>query len=54
MNYAEWTLLKVGDRVIHFTYGKGTIITNIGVGYVVQFDDGNKVKITDGGLNKCK
>ena len=40
MDYTEWSSLKAGDRVKHFSNGKGTIISDIGVGYVVQFDNG--------------
>lgn len=27
MNYSEWTLLKSGDKVKDFTFGKGVIIS---------------------------
>lgn len=54
MDYLEWESLKVGDRVKHFIHGKGTIITDVGVGYVVHFDNGNKARISDGSLKKSK
>jgi hypothetical protein len=54
MDYTEWSTLKVGDRVGYFTYGKGTILTNIGVGYVVQFDNGKIIKIQDGRLKRLE
>ncbi len=50
MDYTEWSQLKTGDRVKNFTYGKGVIISSVGVGYVVRFDNGKTVKITDGSL----
>lgn len=53
MDYTEWSQLKIGDRVRNFIYGKGIIISDIGVGYVVKFDNGKTVKITDGNLKKC-
>ena len=54
MDYTEWALLKVEDRVKSFTYGKGTIETKVGIGYVVKFDDGSKKRITDGSLKRIK
>ena len=53
MDYSEWGQLKTGDRVNNFTYGKGVIISSVGVGYVVKFDNGKTLKITDGSLKKC-
>ncbi len=53
MDYTEWSQLKAGDRVKHFIYGKGVIISSVGVGYVIRFDNGKVVKITDGSLKKC-
>ena len=54
MNYNEWSTLKVGDKVKDFTYGKGIIISVVGVGYVVKFDSGKTVRISDGGLKICR
>lgn len=54
MNYNEWSTLKVGDKVKDFTYGKGIIISAVGVGYVVKFDSGKIVRISDGYLKKCQ
>lgn len=53
MDYNVWVSLRKGDRVKNFTYGKGTIISDIGVGYVVKFDNGTTKRITDGSLEKC-
>lgn len=53
MDYTEWSSLKNGDRVKGI-YGKGTIISSVGVGHVVEFDNGETVKITDGNLEKIK
>lgn len=50
MNYKEWSLLKIGDKVKNFTYGKGVIISDIGIGYVVKFNSGKTVRISDGSL----
>lgn len=54
MDYTEWKSLKSGDKVKDFTYGKGTIISDVGVGYVVKFDSGKIVRISDGYLKKCQ
>ena len=54
MNYKEWSSLKVGDKVKDFTYGKGIIISAVGVGYIVKFDSGKTVRISDGGLKICR
>lgn len=54
MGYEEWSSLKVGDRVKNLMYGKGTIIAAVGVGYVVKFDSGKKMRITNGTLKKTK
>lgn len=54
MDYKEWESLKTGDRVKRFTEGKGTIIVSCGVGYVVQFDNGNIKRISDGRLHKIR
>lgn len=55
MDYTEWTSLKVGDRVKRvFNRPKGTIISDVCVGYVVKWDNGITEKITDGMLNKIK
>lgn len=53
MDYTEWSSLKNGDRVKGI-YGKGTIISSVGIGHVVEFDNGETVKITDGSLEKIK
>lgn len=54
MNYLEWSLLKSGDKVKDFTFGKGVIISDVGIGYVVKFDSGKIVRISDGYLKKCQ
>ena len=54
LNYNVWVSLRKGDRVKNFTYGKGTIVSDIGVGYVVKFDNGTIKRITDGSLEKCQ
>lgn len=55
MDYTEWGSLKVGDRVKRlFSYPKGTIISDVGIGYVVKWDNGKTEKITDGILRKVK
>lgn len=48
MNYTEWSYLKCGDRVKNPTYGNGTIISDVGVGYVVRFDSGKIIRIYNG------
>lgn len=53
MDYTEWTSLKIGDRVKRvFNSPKGTIISDVGVGYVVKWDNGTTEKITDRTLSK--
>ena len=53
MNYTEWSSLKIGDRVKRiFNTLKGTIISDVGIGYVVKWDNGTTEKITDGILRK--
>lgn len=52
MDYKEWCSFKKGDRVKHRFEGAGTIITNCGVGYVVQFDNGKVERISNGNLYK--
>ena len=52
MDYTEWSSLKVGDRVKRSSDGRGTVISDIGIGYVVKFDNGNIKRIADGGLSK--
>lgn len=57
MNYNEWSSLKTGDRVKRFLEGVGTIIASCGIGYVVRFDNGKIMRISDGILHKissCK
>ena len=55
MDYTEWKSLKKGDRVKRiFNKPKGTIISAVGVGYVVQWDDGTIEKISDGILKKVE
>lgn len=45
--------MKIGDRVKRCLRAeRGTIISNVGVGYVVQWDNGEKERITDGILTK--
>lgn len=53
MDYTEWSSLQVGDRVKGYK-GKGTIISSVGVGYVVQYDNGTKEKVTNGSLKRIK
>ena len=53
MNYNEWTSMKIGDRVKRiFNSHKGTIISDVGIGYVVKWDNGKTERITDGILSK--
>lgn len=53
--YTEWASLKIGDRVKRvFNTPKGTIISDVGVGYVVKWDNGTIEKITDGILSRVK
>ena len=55
MNYDEWASLKTGDRVKRkFNKLKGTIISAVGIGYVVKWDNGITEKITDGALKKVR
>lgn len=54
MDYKKWSSLKSGDRVKDFTLGKGIIISDVGVGYVVKFDDGKVRRIQDGMLRRCQ
>ena len=55
MDYTEWNSLKIGDRVKRvFDNPKETIISDVGVGYVVKWDNGTTEKITDGMLRKVK
>ena len=55
MDYTEWASLKVGDRVRGvFNTPKGTIISAVGVGYVVKWDNGTTEKIQNGSLRKIK
>lgn len=51
--YYEWENLKVGERIKKYGL-KGTIISNVGVGYVVNFDNGYTCRIQDGLLQKIK
>ena len=53
MDYKKWSSMKVGDRVKRgLCAERGTIISNVGIGYVVQWDNGKKERITDGILTK--
>ena len=53
MDYNKWASLKKGDRVKRrFNKPKGIIVSAVGVGYVVKWDNGITEKITDGTLNK--
>ena len=55
MNYNEWASLKTGDRVKRkFNKLKGTIISAVGIGYVIKWDNGITEKITDGTLIKVE
>ena len=43
MDYKKWSSMKVGDRVKRSLCAeRGTIISNVGIGYVVQWDYGKK------------
>lgn len=33
-------MFNAGDRVKHISYGKGTVLDVLGIGYVVKFNDG--------------
>ena len=53
MDYNKWASLKTGDRVKRkFNKLKGTIISAVGIGYVVKWDNGIIEKITNGTLKK--
>lgn len=52
MDYSEWSSLKIGERVKNSDYGAGTIISDVGIGYVVKFDNGKIKRISDGSLYK--
>lgn len=52
VDYEEWSSLNIGDRVKNTLYGAGTIISDIGIGYVVKFDNGTIKRISDGSLWK--
>ena len=55
MNYNEWASLKKGDRVKRkFNKPIGTIISAVGIGYIVKWDNGITEKITDGTLIKVE
>lgn len=49
MNYDEWSLRK-GVKVKDFIYGKDIIISDVGVGYVVKFDSGKVMRISNGSV----
>lgn len=52
-NENEWASIKIGDRVKRiFNSHKGIIISDVGIGYVVKWDNGKTEKITDGILSK--
>jgi ribosomal protein L21E len=52
-DYKEWSSLKKGDRVTDFFRQKtGVIISDVGVGYTVEWKDGTKERITNGMLYK--
>lgn len=52
-NYKEWSSLKKGDIVTDvFRRKTGVIISDIGIGYVVEWKDGTKERITNGMLYK--
>ena len=53
MNYDEWSSLRKGDKVKDFTYGNGIIISDVGVGYVVKFESGKVMRISDGYLKRA-
>ena len=42
MDYKEWSSMKIGDRVKRGLSERGAIISNVGIGYVVQWDNGKK------------
>ena len=54
MNYDEWASIKIGDRVKRiFNSHKGTIISDVGIGYVVKWDKSGKTeRVTDGMLSR--
>ncbi|MEQ2630036.1 hypothetical protein [Roseburia inulinivorans] len=50
-DYKEWASLKKGDEVTDFFRQKtGVIISDIGIGYTVEWKDGTKERITNGML----
>lgn len=52
-DYKEWSSLKKGDEVTDFLGKKtGVIISNVGIGYTVEWKDGTKERITNGMLYK--
>ena len=52
-NYKEWSSLKKGDIVTDvFRQKTGVIISDIGIGYVLEWKDGIKERITNGMLYK--
>ena len=52
-DYKEWSSLKKGDEVTDFFRKKtGVIISNVGIGYTVEWKDGTKERITNGMLYK--
>ncbi len=50
MNYEEWGLIKVNDRVENVFGEKGIVISVVGVGYIVKFDNGKTERIQNGGI----
>ena len=53
--YKEWSSFKTGDKVKRFKGDSlsGTVISSVGVGYVVKLDNGKIEKITNGILIKA-
>lgn len=52
-DYKEWSSLKKGKEVTDFFRQKtGVIISDVGVGYTVEWKDGTKERITNGMLYK--
>lgn len=37
-----------------FTFGNGIIISDVGVGYIIKFDSGKVMRITDGYLKRAQ
>ena len=52
-DYKEWSSLKKEMKLqIFFRKKTGVIISNVGIGYTVEWKDGTKERITNGMLYK--